>query len=77
MNAESSDHESKPFHNHEYLMSSLNEDYEDFEEFNNKLQNSSSKIIDEYNNMHQEQYEFIQQFSNEIKNSIESYNNEK
>lgn len=70
LSAESSEHESESFHKPEYLMSPLNEDYEDFEEFNSKLQKCSAKIIDEYNNMHQEQFEFIQQFSNEIRNNM-------
>ena len=74
LSAESSEHESESFHKPEYLMSPLNEDYEDFEEFNSKLQKSSAKIIDEYNNMHQEQYEFIQQFSDEIKNGLNEWN---
>lgn len=70
LSAESSEHESESFHKPEYLMSPLNDDYEDFDEFNSKLQKSSAKIIDEYNNMHQEQFDFIQQFSNEIRNNM-------
>lgn len=57
-----SDIENGSIQKHEYLMSPLNENYKDIEEFTQNYKRKQQEMLEEFNSMHQDTFNLVHQF---------------
>ena len=64
--SEHSNEDIDPAQKSEYLMSPLNENYDDFDEFRNNFKKKQQEMLEEFNSMNKKQFELVQKFTHKF-----------